>query len=151
MRLVASTGQDSRTEALDLYRATPCMIQPFRASVLEAGEWSLFAFRGAFSHAIRKRPARGEFRSQEERGATIEAAEPSNDLRQVLARALDALPSPSLYARVDLIETPDLGPELVELELIEPSLYFRTDAQAPRRFAEALDAWCASPPGTALR
>jgi glutathione synthase/RimK-type ligase-like ATP-grasp enzyme len=121
------------------------MIQPFREAVLEAGEWSVFAFQRQFSHAIRKRPAEGEFRSQEERGAAIEAAEVTPELRSASARALEALPSPSLYARIDLIDTPGRGAELVELELIEPSLYFRMDPMAPQRFAAALDAWCASP------
>jgi hypothetical protein len=121
------------------------MLQPFREAVLDAGEWSLFAFRDQLSHAIRKRPAEGEFRSQEERGAAIEAAEPPAGVRSATVNALRALPSPSLYARVDLIETPGRGAELVELELIEPSLYFRTDPLAPGRFAAALDAWCASP------
>ena len=145
LRLPNAERSTGRIAAMDRYRGTPCMVQPFREAVLDEGEWSLFAFRGSFSHAIRKRPAPGEFRSQEERGATIEAADPPGALHGVLDRALRALPSPALYARMDLIETPHRGAELVELELIEPSLYFRTDPRAPRRFAEALDAWCAFP------
>lgn len=136
--------------AVARYRATPCMIQPFRSAVLEAGEWSLFAFGGELSHAIRKRPAAGEFRSQEERGAHITAETPSTALRAASEQVLRALPSPALYARIDLIETRERGAELVELELIEPSLYFRMDAGAPRRFAKALGAWLDSRPGAEL-
>lgn len=151
MRLYGAERSEGLAEAMHRYQGTPCMIQPFRDAVLDAGEWSLFAFLDQFSHAIRKRPARGEFRSQEERGAAIEAATPTTGLRSATATALRALPSRALYARVDLIETPGRGPELVELELIEPSLYFRTDPLAPRRFADALNAWFASPVDAELR
>jgi glutathione synthase/RimK-type ligase-like ATP-grasp enzyme len=150
MRLAMRAGEETLRSALERYRATPCMLQPFRPSILQGGEWSLFAFRERFSHAICKRPAEGEFRTQEERGAAITSAEPSADLRAAMAKALEALPCSALYARIDLIDTPGLGPELVELELIEPSLYFRTDPRAPDRFAAALNAWCASPPARGL-
>ena len=43
-----------------------------------------------------------------------------------------------VYARADLVKGPDGGFLLMELELIEPSLYLRTNTEAPWRFAEAL-------------
>ncbi|MEE4173497.1 MAG: hypothetical protein V2I57_04530 [Xanthomonadales bacterium] len=141
MRLEQAAQSGNLAEALARYHDTPCMLQPFRNAVLDRGEWSLFYFGGQYSHAIRKRPATGEFRSQEERGAHIAAETPTAALRNVAEQALAAIPAPALYARVDLIETDGRGPELVELELIEPSLYFRTDPAAPRRFARALNAW----------
>ena len=42
-----------------------------------------------------------------------------------------------VYARADLMRGPDGGFLLMELELIEPSLYLRMDPEAPWRFAEA--------------
>jgi hypothetical protein len=48
-----------------------------------------------------------------------------------------------LYARLDFVETAK-GIRLMELELIEPSLYFRMDPGSPRRFARALEAWVLS-------
>ena len=44
-----------------------------------------------------------------------------------------------LYARVDLVRLPDGTPAIMELELIEPSLYFAYNERSPQRFAEALD------------
>ena len=41
-----------------------------------------------------------------------------------------------LYARVDLVRN-GTGFALMELELIEPSLYFNMDPVSPRRFAAA--------------
>ena len=51
-------------------------------------------------------------------------------------RALDEVP---LYARVDLVRLPDGTLALIELELIEPSLYLSYDVDAPERFAAAMD------------
>ena len=45
---------------------------------------------------------------------------------------------PLLYARVDLVEpTPDT-PAVIELELIEPELFFPNVPEAAARFADAL-------------
>jgi hypothetical protein len=49
------------------------------------------------------------------------------------------LPRPWLYARVDACQV-DGTLVLMELELIEPTLFFRADPGAPDRFAEALRA-----------
>jgi len=123
------------------FRGRPCMLQPFLRAVLDEGEYSLFFFSGAYSHGIRKVPAAREFRSQEERGAEIHPVQPE---RKLLARGQQALaavsPSP-LYARVDLVRNAAGDFEVMELELIEPSLYLRTDPGAPERFACAVDAW----------
>lgn len=140
-RLPRRPGPDELAPVLARHGSGPCMVQPFRPSVETAGEASLFYFGGALSHAIRKRPAAGEFRSQEERGATIEALQPDATLVAAGDRAMAALPQPALYARVDLLPGPGDTWELVELELIEPSLYFRMDAGAPAAFADALGAW----------
>ncbi len=127
--------------ALERFSGTPCMLQPFRGSVVTHGEYSLFFFAGRFSHAINKLPAAGEFRSQEERGAQIAPHRPAAALRGTGQRAVDALPECPLYARADLLAAPGGGFELVELELIEPALYFRTDTGAPGTFAAAVTAW----------
>ena len=113
------------------------LIQPFLESIVERGEVSLFYFDGALSHAILKRPAPSDFRVQEEFGASIESLRPTAAMRRAGARALAWVDGSPLYARVDL--APDArGFLLMELELIEPSLYLRTDDQAPGRFARAV-------------
>lgn len=151
LRLPRALPEAPLRRALERYRNLPGMIQPFRPAVTERGEASLFYFNGALSHAILKRPAPGEFRSQEERGAEIVALTPQPALAEAGARAMAALPGDPLYARIDLIESPGIGAELVELELIEPSLYFRTDTAAPRRFAAAVDRWFDAHPVLPIR
>ena len=49
-------------------------------------------------------------------------------------------PAP-LYARIDFVRNAVGNFDVMELELIEPSLYLRMDPEAPLRFARAVDAW----------
>ena len=46
--------------------------------------------------------------------------------------------SPLLYARVDVAPGPDGDPVLMELELIEPSLFFPQQPRALSRYVQGL-------------
>lgn len=126
------------------------MVQPFVESVVSEGEYSLFYFcdgteSDPFSHAILKTPKRDDFRVQEEHGGRITAMNVDAATRErILARGrqvMDAIRPAPLYARVDLVRLADGDFALMEVELIEPSLYFRMDPGAPERFARAFDSW----------
>jgi glutathione synthase/RimK-type ligase-like ATP-grasp enzyme len=114
------------------------MAQPFVRAVVEEGEYSLFFFDGAYSHAVLKTPKAGDFRVQEEHGGHIQAVVASAELRAAAEATLAALIVTPLYARVDLVRANSGGFWLMELELVEPSLYLRMDPGAPERFARAL-------------
>lgn len=118
------------------------MVQPFVASVAAVGEVSLIYFGGAFSHAIRKRPAPGDFRVQDMYGGTVHAHQPSEAELALAERALGCVPQPTTYARVDLVEF-DARPALMEIELIEPELFLGASNVAPERFADVLMQRCA--------
>ncbi len=112
------------------------LVQPFLEEVQREGEWSFVFFGGAYSHAMRKRPARGDFRTQEEHGATHARGQPDAALIDRAREALEAVGAPTLYARVDGV--PSAGRLCVmEVELIEPSLFFAGDRAAAERFARA--------------
>ncbi len=117
------------------------MIQPFVASVAAAGEVSLIYFGGAFSHAIRKQPAPGDFRVQDMYGGTVHAHDPSDAEHELAARALACVPSPTAYARVDVVEF-DHRPAVMEIELIEPELFLGASEFAADRFANVLQSHC---------
>lgn len=117
------------------------MVQPFMPRILDEGEYSLFYFNGEYSHAILKVPAAGEFRSQEERGAEIRSVTPEKLLRSRVEQAMAILHPAPLYARIDLVRDAMDDFRVMELELIEPSMYLRTEAGAPARFARAIDDW----------
>lgn len=133
--------------ALAAFAGREWMAQPFVPSVVDEGETSVFVFGGAPSHAVLKTPARGDFRVQEEHGGTIRAVPLRPELlaasERALAAAEDAGGRGLLYARVDLVTLPDGTPAVIELELIEPSLYFPYDGASPARFADAFVAWMA--------
>jgi glutathione synthase/RimK-type ligase-like ATP-grasp enzyme len=116
------------------------VVQEFVPEVTSAGEWSLIYFDRVFSHAVKKAPKLGDFRVQEEHGGTFERGDPPAQAVLVAESALRAVDDDLLYARVDVVER-EAGPLLMELELIEPSLFFRADPLAPARFAVAVKEW----------
>ncbi|MEL7061315.1 MAG: hypothetical protein AAGN46_14930 [Acidobacteriota bacterium] len=138
---VHAPAHDIQQTLAATFAERPFMVQPFLPSVLARGELSLFYFGGEqleFSHAVCKLPAAGDFRVQEEHGGSLRAVDPSPAARAAAACALDAVPDSLLYARVDLIQDEDGAERLIELELIEPSLYFAFDPASPARFADAV-------------
>jgi glutathione synthase/RimK-type ligase-like ATP-grasp enzyme len=114
------------------------MVQPFRAAIQSEGEYSLMFVDGEISHTIRKTPKPGDFRSQEEHGADIALVEPEALLVKRASEAVWALSVRPLYGRADMIRNPDGDFEIMELELVEPSMYLRMDPGAPMRFARAI-------------
>ncbi len=114
-------------------------VQPFIENIQSEGEFSLFFFNGEYSHAILKTPEQGDFRVQEEHGAEIKAVQPSPALLRTAADLFAAIDPLPVYGRGDWVRGPDEDYLLMELELIEPSLYLRTDSGAAARFAAAFD------------
>jgi hypothetical protein len=92
-----------------------------------------------FSHAILKIPRGSEFRSQEEHGSEIRPVTPEDRLLMRGKQVLETLSAVPLYARVDFVRDERRNFVVMELELIEPSMYLRTDPGAPGRFAQAID------------
>lgn len=134
VRAGAGTAKDALAATLSRGAA---MVQPFLPSLEEEGELSLIFIDGSFGHAVRKRPASGDFRVQSIWGGTAEEAGASTDHLEVAKRALAHLDEPPLYARVDLVTGPDGSPCLIELELIEPNLYLSTSGTAAMALADA--------------
>jgi len=120
-----------------LFQHRDCMVQPFMASVVEEGEYSLFYFNGHLSHAILKRPAKDDFRVQEEHGGSLIKIRPEESLVESGHQVLKAIGENLLYARLDFVRSKS-NFCLMEAELIEPSLYFNLDDKAACRFADAV-------------
>jgi glutathione synthase/RimK-type ligase-like ATP-grasp enzyme len=137
-RTGAVTPEVSRDRLGDMLAEGDVIVQRFVPEIA-SGEWSLVFVEEDLSHAVRRRPPSGEFRSQSEFGATITTEAPSPSL---LATARDALRSASRFGspcltRVDLVETAD-EPIVMEVELIEPVLFFRYAPGSAARAASAL-------------
>jgi glutathione synthase/RimK-type ligase-like ATP-grasp enzyme len=125
---------------VDAHRSV--VLQPYLEHVNDYGETALIYFAGRFSHAVRKGPLlhagagaiEALFAPEE-----ITPREPSAEERSVAERALAAGPSRSLlYARVDLLQDTAGRPCLLELELTEPSLFFKHAPGAAERFAHEI-------------
>jgi glutathione synthase/RimK-type ligase-like ATP-grasp enzyme len=114
------------------------LLQAYVPEVKEHGEWSLVFFAGRYSHAALKRAAQGEFRVHIEWGGTVETAEPPPALVRQAQALVDALDLGATYARVDGTEV-DGNLVVMELELIEPELFFDRHPEATGRFADALN------------
>lgn len=124
----------------DTFENRVWLAQPFVWQVIEEGEFSLNYFGGEYSHALLKTPKEGDFRVQEEHGGRLKSVEPEPELRSLSDQIIQSLDPKPLYARTDIIRT-DNGFALMELELIEPSLYFNMDPESPERFARIFDQW----------
>ena len=119
------------------------MLQPFLEEI-KKGEISLHFFDKKFSHGIIKIPKEGDFRVQEEFGGNIKPFAPDAELLKLGQDIVNLIPFELLYARVDMLAYQG-NYLLMELELIEPALYFSTNSQAVKNFKVALDKIFISP------
>jgi glutathione synthase/RimK-type ligase-like ATP-grasp enzyme len=126
-------GDEARWAAAVGGRAA--LVQPFLHEVLTSGEVSMTFLDGDYSHAVVKHAAAGEFRVQEEHGGRVTAWQAPQEVIAMGHAVLAAVHHPWHYARVDGIVTAE-GFRLMELELVEPELFFRYHQGAAERFVE---------------
>ena len=118
------------------------MVQRYVPSVDGHGERSLVWIDGELTHSIRKSP---RFLGQPE---SVSSALPIDDAERATAeRVLRATGTDDLlYARIDLARDEAGTPMLMELELIEPSLFLRESPVALARLADAIVRRAVAPP-----
>lgn len=92
----------------------------------------------AFCHGLVKTPESGDFRVQEDFGGKNAVIVPGSELIGFARSVVESVSPTPLYSRTDMVRGNDGNLLLMELELIEPALYFRYGEHAPVRFAEAL-------------
>lgn len=145
-RLTRDAAHEKFDELKAVFDRRPWMVQPFVRNVTKEGEFSLVYFGEEYSHALLKTPKAGDFRVQEEHGGRLKSVEPEPALRSAADAIVEAVEPTPLYSRVDMVRLGMGGGEsykfaLMELELIEPSLYFNMDPGSPERFASVFDRW----------
>lgn len=145
---VSASGHETHALDLPLDRAAKAtvqrvveqsdtLIQPFADEVGRDGELSLVFIDGTFSHAAVKHAAADEFRVQVEHGGSVTPADAPQPIVDQAAAILAKAGDTPLYARVDGIIR-DGKFLLMELELIEPNLFFELNDGSADRFAQAL-------------
>lgn len=135
-------GPDDRAPAQRMFdkliREGDVIVQPFLDTIQTDGEISIICIDGEPSHALRKIPKSGDWRSQEEFDAHHTRHEITTEERALCAKILGNVDGDLLYARVDLVQE-DGEAKLIELELIEPSLYLQYGDGAVERLADAIE------------
>ncbi len=120
------------------------MIQPYLDHVDVDGETALLYIGGDYSHAIRKGPLlHKDLEAERVHGLYLQeditARSPRPDQRkladQVMAYVTGRFGAP-LYARIDLIDNHVGEPTVLEVEAVEPSMFFGTEPTSYQRFIQ---------------
>jgi len=138
-RRFASGDPAARAHLARITATGAALVQPYVASVDDHGERALVWIDGALSHAVRKAP---RFAGDDEH---VDGPVPiADDERAIAEAALAPLRDRILYGRVDLARDAAGRPMVMELELVEPSLYFARCAGSADRFVAAVQRWLAA-------
>ncbi len=137
-RIDTTTAPAHEAVFADCVAAEAMMVQAFEPAIVSAGELSLIVIDGVTTHAIRKTAKAGDFRVQDDHGGTVHAHTPADDERAFAEAAVRACATLPLYARVDFVRRAPGDFRLMELELLEPELFFRFHPPAADALAEAV-------------
>lgn len=131
-----SNPMETLKETKDIYKYRSFILQPFINSITKDGELSLIFFNKDFSHALSKVPKKGDFRVQEEHGGTLKLIKNIDEQKiNLCKKILSLLPYDCFYSRIDLV-VDEGNPLLMEIEVIEPSLYFNLEPKSANLFAK---------------
>jgi glutathione synthase/RimK-type ligase-like ATP-grasp enzyme len=120
------------------------MVQPYQPAVDAEGETGMIFLGGAFSHAVHKDPMirrgagpRDDLIDNQVVTAGTATAGQLEVARAALAAA-ERLTGPAAYARVDVVTGAGGRPARLELELLDPMLFFVHHPEGALRFARVL-------------
>ena len=113
------------------------LIQEFKSEITSLGETSFIFFNKQFSHCVNKKPAENDFRIQVQFGGKYTLIQPSIELIEQAQKIVNLFPDNLLYARVDGIII-DNQINLMEVECIEPDLYFALASESLERFVTSI-------------
>ncbi|MEM7206939.1 MAG: hypothetical protein AAF434_03865 [Pseudomonadota bacterium] len=99
------------------------LVQPFIQEIKSRGELSVYFIAGEFSHAVCRKPARGEWRANTRFNASVTQVAVDQNLIEQAAKFLEFVTKVPLYVRVDgIVKRGSFV--LSELEMVEPALFF---------------------------
>ncbi len=119
----------------ELTQDCDALVQPYLPSVESYGERSFLFIDGTFSHAVRRTQALSEGVGLWQ---TMERVQPTEAELTLAHNVVAALPTPTLYARVDLAPGDDGRQLLMEVEVIEPRLFLQECPEAIEKLADAI-------------
>ena len=120
------------------------MVQPYESGIDDRGETGMVWLNGELSHAFRKgailavEPDMGNgLYAAEDIGSRTATPDEVALGERIMDFLVDRFGAAPLYARVDVIPTADGTPQLMELELVEPSFFLAHAPGADDRVASA--------------
>ena len=126
---VCPDGRGAAEQVARLHAAgQTALVQPLLRSVAAEGEWALVFFGGRYSHAASKRvtlpsgAVTDALYAPETTAAHAASPEQVAVASAALAWVTDRFGTPT-YARIDLVKGDDGEPLVLEVELVEPSLF----------------------------
>lgn len=131
----SSNMSEVQAEFDRINKMRPCLIQSFMPEIQDEGELSFLFFEKEFHYAIRKKPNKGDFRSQRDFGARSERFYPDPEIVDQARRVVNAVDSDLLYARVDVVVR-QRKIYLMELEVLDPNLFLEHVPEAAISVAE---------------
>ncbi|MCO7227240.1 RimK family alpha-L-glutamate ligase [Pleionea sp. CnH1-48] len=138
---ISSNNVSSIQQQFDeLIRAEDFMLQPFQENICEQGELSLMVMGGRYTHAVQKIAKAGDFRVQDDHGGMVYPYSPTSEEIEFAEKAIAACDPKPLYGRVDMVRDNNNELAIMELELIEPELFFRFHRPATFELAKAIKA-----------
>jgi glutathione synthase/RimK-type ligase-like ATP-grasp enzyme len=135
--VIAEDVEAKQAEFAELLTRKALVVQKFMHELQSEGEWSLMFFNKQYSHAVLKQPGEGDFRVQRQYGGREASAQPPQALIDQAQAIVDDVDETLLYARVDGVAQGDTF-VLMELELIEPVLFFGAAEPSAEQFAQAV-------------
>ncbi len=116
------------------------LLQEYIPNIELEGEWGLVYINSKFSHAVLKTPRSGDFRLGINFDHVIQEKVPE-DIRKLADKAhaaLKAMHYDVVYSRVDILRRSSGEPLLLELEVLDPWLYFADKMSAADELAKTL-------------
>lgn len=114
------------------------LFQPFQQHIVSHGEVSYMVMHGKCTHAVLKKAKQNDFRVQDDFGGTVHPYTPNAEEIAFAESAVAACPYEPLYARVDVVRDNFGELAVMELELIEPELWFRKHPPAAAELAKGI-------------
>jgi glutathione synthase/RimK-type ligase-like ATP-grasp enzyme len=113
------------------------LLQEFIPEITTLGETSFIFFNKKFSHAVNKQAVNGDFRIQQQFGGIYKLIKVDSEIIKKAQKIVHTFSENLLYCRVDGIII-DNELHLMEVECLEPDLYFNLAEGSIDKFIESI-------------
>ena len=135
-------NRNSYNDYEEIFKGLICnedfLFQEFIKNIISKGELSLIVIGGKYTHAVKKTAKKGDFRVQDDHGGKVEVYYASDKEIEFAEQCINLCLEMPLYARVDIAYDNNNELSLVELELIEPELWFRNNKKSAELLAKEI-------------